>query len=168
MITFYSQIPILEYKTWLWKFLPLFKCFLPRRNTTWIWWNEDIWFSNYQNNSTFLPSITVFSYIAILSYLYSYHWISKHPASWSIRRFDLPAILGFWELPNFISTASITALTKLLFVAIDTTSYKELPCMEGCHNSIGQRQTLTVTHGRTWRHPSTTLNTISWADPLLE
>ena len=34
-----------------------------------------------------------------------------------------------------ISTASITALTKLLFVAIDTTSHKELLDMEVCHNS---------------------------------
>ena len=45
-----------------------------------------------------------------------------------------------------ITTASITALTKLLFVAIDTTSYKELPCMEGCHNSNKDVNDYTSSH----------------------
>ena len=50
---------------------------------------------------------------------------------------EIPEIVQICVESNRISfsTASITALTRLLFVAIDTTSHKELLDMEVCHNS---------------------------------
>ena len=60
-----------------------------------------------------------------------------------------------------------TRLTRLLFVVAYTTSHYKYVLLSVCHNSIGWRQTLTGTHGRTYRHFSTTLNSNLWSDILL-
>ena len=55
----------------------------------------------------------------------SLYWNINHPAYWSIRRF------GFRDFPNIIMNNSITVLIKLSFVAIYTTSNRDLLNMEG-------------------------------------
>ena len=61
----------------------------------------------------------------------SLYWNINHPAYWSIRRF------GFRDSPNIIMNNSTTVLIKLSFVAIYTTSNRDLLNMERKQESIG-------------------------------
>ena len=86
--------------------------------------------NNYQNNSTFSSLLhfhkqLFYPLVSDFIISLSLYWNINHPAYWSIRRF------GFRDFPNIIMNNSITVLIKLSFVAIYTTSNRDLLNMEG-------------------------------------